>query len=177
MAALDPASINEEITEPAPIRHDIIRIPINRNVIYRGDGINWTETPMDTTAFITDDGSIMIPIRFLTYALGHRMYWDQDTSTAVTFVPGVGDIQISPGSSVINIDGHDTRITNRYGTSVPAYMRADHGRIFIPMSALGIVFNIEYRWDEGAQEVIFYPARLLNPNAETGEDAFMQTSG
>ena len=177
LAALDPASINEEITEPAPIRHDIIRIPINRNVIYRGDGINWTETPMDTTAFITDDGSIMIPIRFLTYALGHRMYWDQDTSTAVTFVPGVGDIQISPGSSVINIDGHDTRITNRYGTSVPAYMRADHGRIFIPMSALGIVFNIEYRWDEGAQEVIFYPARLLNPNAETGEDAFMQTSG
>ncbi|MCL2422161.1 MAG: InlB B-repeat-containing protein, partial [Defluviitaleaceae bacterium] len=141
---------------------DIIRIPINHYAIYRGDGVHWVETAMDTTAFIAEDGSIMIPIRFLTYSLRYPVLWDTESLTA-TLNPGDHQIQITAGSTVMDGAGDvSIPITNRFGAAVPAYLRLDHDRILLPMHALGTAFNIEYRWDREAQEAIFYPLRPLS---------------
>ena len=141
------------------LNHDIIRVPMGREVIYRGDGINWVETPMDTTAFVSEQGSIMIPIRFLTYALRENVQWEGHSAIATLFSP-VGEITVIPGQTVMTVNGGSVTITDRFGNVVPAYLRND--RIMIPMSALGNAFNIEYRWDSITQEAIFYPLRPLN---------------
>ncbi|MCL2421423.1 MAG: InlB B-repeat-containing protein [Defluviitaleaceae bacterium] len=144
-----------------PQYNDIIRIPINHHTIYRGDGVTWTETTMDTTAFIAADGSVMIPIRFLTYSLRYPVLWDPNLRTA-TLNPGDNQILITAGSAVMGRAGQTSiPITNRFGASVPAYLRPEHDRILLPMRALGMAFNIEYEWDEEAQEALFYPLRPL----------------
>ncbi|MCL2421034.1 MAG: InlB B-repeat-containing protein [Defluviitaleaceae bacterium] len=141
---------------------EIIRVPMGSSTIYRGfaGGTHWTETHMDTTAFAAEDGSIMIPIRFLTYALRNEVQWAGDISVA-TLVNGGSNIQVSPAAKVMYIDGHPIQITNRFGNIVPAFLRAEHDRILIPMSALGEAFNIEYEWDADTQTAIFFPNRPL----------------
>jgi len=137
-------------------------VPIGREVIYRGDGINWTETPMDTVAFITSDNeTVMIPIRFLAYALLQAVYWSDDESTA-TLSPGTADIEISPWAITMMVRGETISIRNCGGILIPAYLHAEHERILIPLRALGEVFNISFRFDEDAQEAVFYPAIPLN---------------
>jgi len=151
--------------------NDIIRIPMGGSVIYRGDGINWTEIPMDTTAFISEQGSIMIPLRFLTYALREDVQWES-SSTLATLSSPAGNILVVPGQTEMTINGSSATIVDRFGNVVAASLRND--RIMIPMSALGSAFNIEYRWDPIAQEAVFYPFRSLQSIDNIDETIFVQ---
>ena len=45
-----------------------------------------------------------------------------------------------------------------------AYLSAIYGRIFIPMRAVGMIFDMEYRWDKEAQEIILYSVGFLDSN-------------
>ncbi|MCL2421035.1 MAG: InlB B-repeat-containing protein [Defluviitaleaceae bacterium] len=150
----------DEILVDAP--EEIIRVSMGSTTIYRGftGSTNWVETRMDATAFVAEDGSIMIPIRFLTYALRDEVQWSWDASVA-SLDSGDISIQISPATSVLYINGHTVQITNRFGNVASALIRPEHDRILIPMSALGQAFNIEYEWDADTQTAIFFPNRPL----------------
>ena len=144
----------EEI-QPFELINDIIRAPVGSNVIYRGDGINWTPTFMDTTTFIAEDGTIMVSVRFMAYVLEAQVFWNQNDATISLNATGV-DVQLAPGSSLMYVNGSRFQLINNHGINIPAYLRAEHGRTFVPMSALGTAFNIEYRWDSVNQEAVFY---------------------
>ena len=150
-----------EIIEQVQEYEEIIRVPMDEKIIYRGYGTNWVETHMDTTAFISEQSSIMIPIRFLTYAMREPVQWDCDNALA-TLSSLQGDILITRGETEMTVNGKTLTITDRFGNTVPAFLRWEHDRLLIPMSALGTAFNVQYRWDEVAREAIFYPLRPLN---------------
>ena len=156
--------IFEELIQTWPT-NDIIRVPIGREVIYRMNGVNWIEIPMDTTAFVSEQGSIMIPLRFLTYALRENVQWEIDSALAILSSP-LGDILVAPGQTEMTINGSSVTIADRFGNVVAASLRND--RIMIPMSALANAFNIEYRWDPITQEAVFYPFRPLQQQMEDG---------
>ena len=134
---------------------NIIRIPLDNHVIYRNDGTNLMEVRMDAPAFVSEEGTLMVPLRFSAYALGYDVSWNCDIFTA-TLSYDYSSIQVTPGSNVIKINGQDVPILDEKGSIFPAYLHLDYERIFIPINALSLVFNIEYSWDERAQEVILY---------------------
>jgi len=153
-----------EITTEDPadqplIYQDIIRVSVGSNVIYRSHGDSWIETPMDTTAFMSDEGSVMVPVRFLNYALGHDVQWDAENSLA-TISSETTTVSITPGETAMTVNGVDTTITDSLGNAVSAYLEND--RIFLPMNALGDAFDLEYRWSYEDQEVTFYPNGQLH---------------
>jgi len=133
---------------------DVIRVPIGRNVIYRGDGVNWTTINMDTTTFIAEDGTVMIPIRFFADALRAPVVWNQETSTStITF--DSTHIQFEVGSAAMYVGGSRYQMVNNQGEAVEAYLRAEHDRLFVPISAVSAAFNMEYSWDPITQVLVF----------------------
>jgi len=141
----------------------IIRAPVGRTTVYRTDnsGINWEVTNMDTTTFIAADGTVMVSIRFMTYAMRAQVQWNSTSSSATLSTIGT-NIQLMIGSATMIINGHARQMFNNRGLLAPAYLRAEHNRIFIPISAVGEAFNIEYRFDNITQEAVFYLSRPLN---------------
>ena len=154
--------IEEEI-EDELINEIIIRAPIGLTTVYRSDdyGMNWRPTDMDTTTFMEEDGTVMISIRFITYAWGADVYWNADTSTATISTDDLA-IQLTVGSAAMFVNGEIRPLLDNRGMLAPAYLRAEHSRMFIPMSSVGEAFNVEYRFDEISQEAVFYLSRPLN---------------
>jgi len=145
-----------------PVYEDItiIRAPIGHNHIYRSDdsGESWDTTYMDTTTFIAEDGTVMISIRFLTYAMQAQLHWNQATATASLLVDGTV-VRATVGSAMLRVGGEEYLMLNNSLMPAPVYLRAEHNRMFIPMSAIGLAFGVDYRFDGDSQEAVFYLTR------------------
>ena len=64
-------------------------------------------------------------------------------------------VTIVAGNGEMNVNNNVVKIRNGDCVLVSAYLREEHGRIFVPMNALSIAFNIEYRWDVFQNDMLY----------------------
>ena len=111
---------------------------------------------MDTEAYISAvSDSTMVPVRFVTQALGmndNQLVWD-DANRTVTIINGAQVIQFKAGSSSISINGVTTNMYNEAQKLVYTEIKDD--RSFLPFRKLGDALNIKVAWDEANRTAIY----------------------
>ncbi|MCL1787613.1 MAG: copper amine oxidase N-terminal domain-containing protein, partial [Defluviitaleaceae bacterium] len=129
----------------------LLVVPVGSHTIYlRGE-----PTVMDTAAFVSDIGAVMIPLRFVGYALGQEVTWRSDTATAAILDTRRRRlVQFVPGQNTMYVNGVAKPILTALGQQIAVEIR--DGRIFIPMRAVGQAFELPFRWDEETQTANFY---------------------
>jgi len=129
-----------------------VEVPIGQSHVYiNGDR---TELPVATWICPTSN-SAMVPIRFISYALGldeGAVRWDPETST-VTVDAGVRIVQFQTGNSFYVVNGVPIRMVNVAGE--PVEMQIRNERSFVPFRALGEAFNIPVSWDAATSTAIY----------------------
>ena len=73
---------------------NIVILTIDKKIII----VNGKEKAMDTEAIVTDQGRTMVPVRFISEALGQTIGWDQDTCS----------VYIGEGAEFFNNSSTDT---------------------------------------------------------------------
>ena len=131
-----------------------VRVPVPSSVV-TVDGIERT-LPV-ATWICPVSSSAMVPIRFISYALGlseDAVMWDPETST-VTVDAGVRVVQFQTGNSFYVVNGVPIRMTNAAGA--PVEMQIRYERSFVPFRALGNAFNIPVEWCADTATAIYNP--------------------
>lgn len=107
--------------------------------------VNGKEVKTDSPAFIKD-GRTMVPVRFISEALGLKVGWDQKTRT-VTVGEGSSSMKLVIGSkAIVRADGKKTAI------DVPAMIKG--GRTMVPIRAIGELSGAKVDWNAANREVI-----------------------
>ena len=107
--------------------------------------VNGKEVKTDSPAFIKD-GRTMVPVRFISEALGLKVGWDQKTRT-VTVDEGAKAMKLTIGSKkIVRADGKETAI------DVPAMIKG--GRTMVPIRAIGDLSGAKGDWNAANREVI-----------------------
>lgn len=107
--------------------------------------VNGKEVKTDSPAFIKD-GRTMVPVRFISEALGLKVGWDQKTRT-VTVDEGAKAMKLTIGSKkIVRADGKETAI------DVPAMIKG--GRTMVPIRAIGELSGAKVEWNAANREVI-----------------------
>ena len=107
--------------------------------------VNGKEVKTDSPAFIKD-GRTMVPVRFISEALGLKVDWDQATRT-VTVDEGAKAMKLTIGSKkIVRADGKETAI------DVPAMIKG--GRTMVPIRAIGELSGAKVGWNAANREVI-----------------------
>lgn len=107
--------------------------------------VNGKEVKTDSPAFIKD-GRTMVPVRFISEALGLKVDWDQATRT-VTIDEGAKAMKLTIGSKkIVRADGKETAI------DVPAMIKG--GRTMVPIRAIGELSGAKVDWNAANREVI-----------------------
>ena len=107
--------------------------------------VNGKEVKTDSPAFIKD-GRTMVPVRFISEALGLKVDWDQATRT-VTVDEGAKAMKLTIGSKkIVRADGKETAI------DVPAMIKG--GRTMVPIRAIGELSGAKVDWNAANREVI-----------------------
>jgi hypothetical protein len=120
---------------------------------------------MDVAPYIqTESASTMVPIRFVSIALGidtdamnnpdesSKIVWDPNTKTAtILYAAGNGQkiVQFVAGSNDMIVDG--TAVPMSYGVKAEIV----DGRMFVPFRAVGNAFGIKVDWDEATKTAIY----------------------
>lgn len=107
--------------------------------------VNGKEVKTDSPAFIKD-GRTMVPVRFISEALGLKVGWDQKTRT-VTVGEGANSMKLVIGSkAIVRANGKKTAI------DVPAMIKG--GRTMVPIRAIGELSGAKVDWNAANREVI-----------------------
>ena len=107
--------------------------------------VNGKEVKTDSPAFIKD-GRTMVPVRFISEALGLKVGWDQKTRT-VTVGEGASSMKLVIGTkAIVRADGKKTAI------DVPAMIKG--GRTMVPIRAIGELSGAKVDWNGANREVI-----------------------
>ena len=107
--------------------------------------VNGKEVKTDSPAFIKD-GRTMVPVRFISEALGLKVGWDQKTRT-VTVGEGASSMKLTIGSkAIVRADGKKTAI------DVAAMIKG--GRTMVPIRAIGELSGAKVDWNAENREVI-----------------------
>ena len=107
--------------------------------------VNGKEVKTDSPAFIKD-GRTMVPVRFISEALGLKVDWDQATRT-VTVDEGAKAMKLTIGSKkIVRADGKETAI------DVPAMIKG--GRTMVPIRAIGELSGAKVDWNAANRQVI-----------------------
>ena len=107
--------------------------------------VNGKEVKTDSPAFIKD-GRTMVPVRFISEALGLKVGWDQKNRT-VTVDEGAKAMKLTIGSKkIVRADGKETAI------DVPAMIKG--GRTMVPIRAIGELSGAKVDWNAANREVI-----------------------
>lgn len=102
---------------------------------------------MDVAPFISTEGRLMVPVRYLEDLFGMAPAWDAASQT-VTVVYEGSVYQMTIDSSVILVDG----VTE---IEMDAAAVIVDGRTFVPVSRFAAAMGIEYMWDAASQTVVF----------------------
>jgi len=122
---------------------------------------------IDVAAYIqTSSNSTMVPLRFVTLALGiddvnnmdasSRIQWDPNAKTVTilyTAATGTKTVQFTAGSDVMKINGADIAMVSPDGSRVRAEIT--DSRMFVPFRALGDAFNVSVSWDADTRTAIY----------------------
>lgn len=107
--------------------------------------VNGKEVKTDSPAFIKD-GRTMVPVRFISEALGLKVGWDQKTRT-VTVGEGANSMKLVIGSkAIVRANGKKTAI------DVPAMIKG--GRTMVPIRAISELSGAKVDWNAANREVI-----------------------
>lgn len=107
--------------------------------------VNGKEVKTDSPAFIKD-GRTMVPVRFISEALGLKVGWDQKTRT-VTVGEGASSMKLTIGSkAIVRADGKKTAI------DVAAMIKG--GRTMVPIRAIGELSGAKVDWNAANRQVI-----------------------
>lgn len=107
--------------------------------------VNGKEVKTDSPAFIKD-GRTMVPVRFISEALGLKVGWDQKTRT-VTVGEGSSSMKLVIGSkAIVRADGKKTAI------DVAAMIKG--GRTMVPIRAIGELSGAKVDWNGANRQVI-----------------------
>ncbi len=127
--------------------------------------MNGESYDMDVAAYIqTASNSTMVPLRFVTLALGvdqgsltdadntSKIAWDANTKTATIFyAAGSGQkiIQFQAGSATMTVDGVAITMDNGVVSEIV------DGRMFVPFRALGQALGVPVSWNADTRTAIY----------------------
>lgn len=107
--------------------------------------VNGKVVPSDSPVFI-EQGRTMVPLRFISEALGLKVNWDGKTRTAIVG-EGKNVMKLPIGKKVIlKHDGSSKAI------DVPAMIRNE--RTMVPIRAIGEISGAKVNWDGANRQVI-----------------------
>ncbi len=141
--------------------------------------MNGEKVDMDVAAYIqTASNSTMVPLRFVTLALGvdqanandadnsSKIAWDANTKTATIFyAAGSGQkiIQFTAGSATMTVDGVAITMDNGVVAEIV------DGRMFVPFRALGQALGVPVSWNADTRTAI-YNGQLAGADTKTDVD-------
>ena len=132
---------------------DIIGTPIGEYAISRltrfvnGNSVGYLHTSdvvLDAPAWLSEESSAMIPLRFVSYGLNFGVYRDGSTQSATIDANGLR-IDFRANYGYVYINGHRTPIRNVLGETV--YPTIQDGRMFVPFRMLGDILNMPVAWN------------------------------
>lgn len=132
-----------EAETPVPVKKIKVEF-IEGSPSYTLDG---TEYPMDAQAYVSKHNRIMVPIRYLSHALGaeeNDVKWDATT----------GIITIK-GENNITIDTRKKQVTNNYVFTTLSDIEIIKSRTFVPVGEIGKALDMKVYWDEAKRTAIF----------------------
>lgn len=152
---------------------NIVRVTANNPVL----SVNGEQMLMDTAPYVsTVSDSLMVPVRFVSMALGleaGRVMWSPSTST-VTIDAGDRILQFRTNSSVMLVNGIELPMLNALGN--PVYSEVRDERAFIPFRAFAEALNVYVEWDAQTATATFDPtrpsSRVFHLEDVTGEAFF-----
>ena len=147
--------------------------------------MNGEKVDMDVAAYIqTASNSTMVPLRFVTLALGvdqanasdadnsSKIAWDANTKTATIFyAAGSGQkiIQFTAGSATMTVDGVAITMDNGVVAEIV------DGRMFVPFRALGQALGVPVSWNADTRTAI-YNGQLAGADTKTDAEATEETT-
>lgn len=147
--------------------------------------MNGEKVDMDVAAYIqTASNSTMVPLRFVTLALGvdqanasdadnsSKIAWDANTKTATIFyAAGSGQkiIQFTAGSATMTVDGVAITMDNGVVAEIV------DGRMFVPFRALGQALGVPVSWNADTRTAI-YNGQLAGVDTKTDAEATEETT-
>lgn len=108
------------------------------------DGV-WVDKTMDAAPFI-QDGRTMVPLRFVGEALGATVKWEDATSSAILMQSSLV-VRVQPNSDTMLVNGTPIKMDTK------AVMKA--GRMYLPVSQVGLAMNAKSAWDAATQTATF----------------------
>ncbi len=147
--------------------------------------MNGEKVDMDVAAYIqTSSNSTMVPLRFVTLALGvdqanaadadnsSKIAWDANSKTATIFyAAGSGQkiIQFTAGSATMTVDGVAITMDNGVVAEIV------DGRMFVPFRALGQALGVPVSWNADTRTAI-YNGQLAGADTKTDAEATEETT-
>ncbi len=107
--------------------------------------VNGTVYAVDAAAFIDNSGRALVPVQYLSDALGVQTTWDNNTKS-VTLTKGKTTVKLAIGSKKIIISGKTQTID-----SAPVIQ---NGRTYLPVNYIAKAFGYTVSWDDESDTVI-----------------------
>jgi len=107
--------------------------------------LNGKTIPTDTPPFIDPNNRTMVPVRFISEALGANVAWDANTRT----------VTVTKGSTVIKLQIDSRQITtNGVAATMDTAAIIVDGRTFVPVRYISEALGLTVGWDAGAKTVV-----------------------
>lgn len=140
-----------EISVTTPGDETIIKLAIGKTSY----SVNGLPKTMDTAPFI-QEGRTLLPIRFITEAIGANTAWNND-ERKVTITLNEKTIELWIGRNYARVNG-ENRSIDPANTSVTPII-VEPGRTMLPLRFISENLGAQVGWDSAAREVtVTYPA-------------------
>lgn len=145
------SSYSNEISVTTPGDETIIKLAIGKTSYY----VNGMQKTMDTAPLI-QEGRTLLPIRFITEAIGANVTWNND-ERKVTVTLNEKTIELWIGRNYARVNG-ENRSIDPANTSVTPII-VDPGRTMLPLRFISENLGAKVDWDSSKREVtVTYPA-------------------
>lgn len=133
----------EEIIQPPAPEVPTVQFTLGQ-ATYTLDGKDY---PMDARAYVSVHDRIMVPLRYVAYALGvdpDDLKWDGPAQTVT--LKGDKDMTINMKTGTMMVDGTPSGLSET---------RLIGGRTFVPVGEIGRAFGAEVSWDSDSRTATF----------------------
>lgn len=111
--------------------------------------LNGEEMPIDTSPFISKNNRLMVPIRYIAYALNisqEQIKWNSQLKTAT--ISGEKEITITVGQDYMLVDSKKVMLHEK------AVIK--EGRTFLPIGDICRALELQYTWDNTLKQLTVY---------------------
>ncbi len=125
-------------------KHQVI-FSLNQKVLW----LNGEEINIDTATYISKNNRLMVPVRYIAYALNisqDQIKWDKSSRTVT--ILGERKIVITIGQEYMLVDSKKVMLNEC------AVIK--DGRTFLPIGDICRAFNLQYTWDNTLKQLTVY---------------------